>query len=61
MSYEYIEEHWCEVCGAIDTDPNQHKCPNCRPCSGCYAPGSEECDLCPDSDECESDYINRMD
>jgi|GEM_PF-2199791 len=46
----------CDVCGSADDDG----CMFCRSCCGCYAPGSEECDFCPDSEECERDYIDRM-
>ena len=46
-----------EVCGECGShlDPNgfgEPGCPDCLPCGGCYAPGSEECDFCHMSDDC---------
>ena len=46
--FDDISDQICDVCGSEDGDG----CPFCRPCSGCYAPGSEECDWCPDHDYC---------
>ena len=46
----------CDVCGSTEGDG----CMFCRSCSGSYAPGSEECDFCSDSDECGKDYMGRL-
>lgn len=40
-------------CGCADDE----RCPLCCPC-GMYQPGTEECDWCEYSEECESDYLN---
>ena len=55
---EYYNDEFdrCDVCGSDDGDG----CPFCRPCSGSYAPGTEECDWCPDSEECAQDYMKRF-
>ena len=58
MSDDYFEDddnfNFCEYCGA-DLSlgyPEGDGCPNCLPCGGQYAPGTEECDWCVWSDKC---------
>jgi hypothetical protein len=42
----------CDVCGSTGDDGEG--CPFCLPCSGMYAPGSEECDFCNYQYECSN-------
>lgn len=42
----------CEGCVKRENDPGFGRCPLCCNNGGSYAPGSEECDFCPSSDEC---------
>ena len=47
----------CPGCGRTEYDSGQ--CVLCCPNGGAYAPGTEECNWCPDSDVCERDYVRR--
>jgi hypothetical protein len=44
------DEYLCDFCGRDVNGYDGNPCPYC--CSHAYAPGSEECDWCPYSDEC---------
>lgn len=48
---ELWEEEICERCGEVYGEGEG--CPECRSCGGDYACGSEECDWCKYSRECE--------
>lgn len=51
--YEH-ERQFCDVCGHEIIPYERGHCPACYGCGESYAPGSEECDWCPFSDECAS-------
>ena len=54
------DRDFCEGCGReLGTYDSGEGCPMCKECGGIYAPGTEECDWCPYSDECSKDYAAR--
>lgn len=50
---EYYEDEDVKSCGCADDE----RCPLCCPV-GLYAPGTEECDWCAYSEECERDFLH---
>lgn len=50
------EDDICEFCGCGPYD--SPKCPDC--CGHEYNPGTEECDFCPFSDECDENMQARL-
>ena len=52
----------CDVCGSelINGHPVGDGCQFCLPCSGVYAPGTEECDWCVHLDGCEKEFLERF-
>lgn len=43
-----------DTCQSCDSTPyGGEGCPDCLPCAGEYAPGTEECDWCKYQNECE--------
>lgn len=45
---DYDDELACDCCDG-------EGCPNCLPCGGMFAPGSEECDFCKWNEECSKE------
>lgn len=58
------DEEWetCERCGAdlLGGVAFAGGCPECMPCSGQYAAGTEECDFCEFEKECARDYMRAI-
>lgn len=61
--YDDYEIENCDVCGAdlsLGYPQEPEGCPCCLPCGGQYAAGTEDCDFCSCSEECEKAYIEHL-
>lgn len=56
--FEPDDDFECEGCGRGEMDEGQ--CPMCCSMGGSYAPGCEECDWCPSSNECARSYFAKL-
>lgn len=50
------DDESCPTCGSLPDSPHEQRCWDCRGCGGMYAPGTEQCDWCPDEKLCFQTY-----